>query len=82
MKFTLLLSIAGVALPLAAVLAQEAAKAPRIALETSPGEDEKARVAQLNELISRLATSFRYIVLDVGGRGELPRLWLDDLHQP
>jgi peptidyl-prolyl cis-trans isomerase B (cyclophilin B) len=37
MKFTMVLSIAGVALPLAALIAQEVATAPRVALETSKG---------------------------------------------
>ena len=37
MKLTMLLSIAGVVLPLAALIAQEAATAPRVALETSKG---------------------------------------------
>jgi cyclophilin family peptidyl-prolyl cis-trans isomerase len=37
MKFALLLSIAGVVLPLAALVAQEASTAPRVALETSMG---------------------------------------------
>lgn len=38
MKFTLLLSVAGLVLPLAALAAEEAATAPRIALETSMGK--------------------------------------------
>lgn len=38
MKLTLLLSIAGLALPLAALVAQEATTASRIALETSKGK--------------------------------------------
>ena len=37
MKLTLILTLAGAALPLAALAAQEAAVAPRIALETSKG---------------------------------------------
>jgi peptidyl-prolyl cis-trans isomerase B (cyclophilin B) len=44
MKLTLLLSIAGLALPLAALVAQEATAASRIALETSKGKTDKAPI--------------------------------------